>query len=106
MSTDRHPSVRRRSRDALRARDALAAALTRAGIQLPAMDVRTVGSDAQDAPPSGGTGADARATDSADGGPLRPHPYALVHLGVCSAPVAFDLAAVIERGVIAREAER
>ncbi|MFD7836968.1 hypothetical protein [Streptomyces sp. NPDC059761] len=54
------------------ARDALAAALTRAGIQLPAMDVRTPWAD------------EAR--------------YALVHLGICSAPVAHALAAVITRG--------
>jgi hypothetical protein len=59
-----------KSQEALAARDALAAALTAAGIQLPAMDVRT---------------------HAAAG-------YALIHLGVCSAPVARALAAVIARG--------
>ncbi|MER7048867.1 hypothetical protein ABT391_28920 [Streptomyces jumonjinensis] len=55
------------------ARDALASALTLAGIQLPAMDIRTPWPD------------EAR--------------YALVHLGPCSAPVAHALAAVIAKGV-------
>ncbi|MFI1166477.1 hypothetical protein ACH4UM_23470 [Streptomyces sp. NPDC020801] len=67
--------------EATAARDALAAALTRAGIQLPAMDVRTPWPDAHtqdDAP------ASAR--------------HALVHLGACSAPVALALAAVITKG--------
>ncbi|MHC3450905.1 hypothetical protein [Streptomyces prasinus] len=64
-------------REALEARDALAAALTRAGVQLPAMDVRTP-----------------RADDRTAGGA----PYALVHLGVCSAPVALALADVIAKG--------
>ncbi|NLU66724.1 hypothetical protein HCC30_05500 [Streptomyces sp. HNM0574] len=59
-------------REALAARDALAAVLTRAGVQLPAMDVRTPWADE--------TG------------------HALVHLGVCSAPVARALADVIARG--------
>ncbi|MCC5473840.1 hypothetical protein ACFV2N_28060 [Streptomyces sp. NPDC059680] len=71
--------------EATAARDALAAALTQAGIQLPAMDVRTpwgdpLPDDAED------TTAGTRAR------------YALVHLGVCSAPVALDLAAVIAKG--------
>ncbi|MER6110918.1 hypothetical protein [Streptomyces hirsutus] len=64
--------------EALEARDALATALTRAGVQLPAMDVRT-------------PWADDRRTGEA--------PYALVHLGVCSAPVALALADVITKGV-------
>ncbi|MEU6118079.1 hypothetical protein ABZ840_26470 [Streptomyces sp. NPDC047117] len=59
-------------REALEARDALAAALRQAGIQLPAMDIRT---------PWAG---EAR--------------YALVQLGVCSAPVALALADVIRNG--------
>jgi hypothetical protein len=59
------------------ARDALAAALGRAGIQLPAMDVRTPW------------------PDEADGDRAR---YALVHLGVCSAPVALLLAEVVLKG--------
>lgn len=63
--------------EALDARDALAAALTRAGIQLPAMDIRTLWLD----------GREAEA------------PYALVNLGVCSAPVAHALAAVIMNGL-------
>lgn len=60
-------------REAEDARDALGVALRRAGIQLPAMDVRS---------------------------PLRAGcvGYALVTLGDCSAPVALELAAVIERG--------
>ncbi|MFD9240622.1 hypothetical protein ACH4M4_33820 [Streptomyces sp. NPDC017254] len=62
----------RKIKEALDARDALAAALTRAGIQLPAMDVRTPWAD------------ESR--------------YALVHLGLCSAPVAHALAEVITRG--------
>jgi hypothetical protein len=56
--------------EATAARDALAAALTSAGIQLPAMDVRA---------------------HAAAG-------YALIHLGVCSAPVARALADVIAKG--------
>ncbi|MPY61749.1 hypothetical protein FNH08_32770 [Streptomyces spongiae] len=71
--------------EATAARDALAAALTQAGIQLPAMDVRTpwgdlVPDDEEQIP------HDARTR------------HALVHLGVCSAPVALALAAVIARG--------
>lgn len=69
-------------REAVEARDALADALTRAGIQLPAMDVRTPWREA---------------AAEADG-PARAARYALVHLGVCSAPVACELAAVIGRG--------
>ncbi|MGI5348341.1 hypothetical protein ACQEU8_09105 [Streptomyces sp. CA-250714] len=74
-------------REAVAARDALADALTRAGIQLPAMDVRTPWRDAME----GGDGE--HDSDSA-----RAARYALVHLGVCSASVAFALAAVITRG--------
>jgi hypothetical protein len=59
-------------REAREARKALGAALRRAGIQLPALDVR----------PVGGAGAE----------------YGLVCLGVCSAPVARDLASVIRNG--------
>ncbi|NEA40088.1 hypothetical protein [Streptomyces sp. SID11385] len=61
-----------RLREALAARDALASALTAVGIQLPAMDVRR-----------------AWAGEA---------PYALVHLGVCSAPVAHALAEALGRG--------
>ena len=70
--------------EALDARDALASALTQAGIQLPAMDVRTPWADAD---------AD---TDEEWAKETR---YALIHLGVCSAPVAVLLAAVIVRGL-------
>lgn len=62
--------------EALDARDALAAALGEAGIQLPAMDVRTPWADDRE----------------------RDADYALVHLGVCSAPVALLLAEVIRKG--------
>ncbi|MET9534319.1 hypothetical protein ABZY02_27770 [Streptomyces sp. NPDC006649] len=68
--------------EALDARDALAEALTGAGIQLPAMDVRTpwfeAGAEHDEAPTS--------------------TRYALVYLGVCSAPVALALAAVVAKG--------
>ncbi|MFD0339575.1 hypothetical protein ACFVH0_12890 [Streptomyces sp. NPDC127117] len=64
-------------KEALDARDALAAALTRAGVQLPAMDIRTPWVDDRE--------GEAR--------------YALVHLGVCSAPVAHALATVIMNGI-------
>ncbi|MGV9558538.1 hypothetical protein [Streptomyces sp. NPDC003401] len=76
-SHDSHASRVPRTAEALEARDALAAALSRAGIQLPAMDVRTPWADDRE--------AGAR--------------YALVHLGVCSAPVALMLADVIVKGV-------
>ncbi|MFC9746903.1 hypothetical protein [Streptomyces niveus] len=66
--------------EAVEARDALVAALTSAGIQLPAMDVRTPWP----------------VTDDSDAG--RDTRYALIHLGVCSAPVALALAAVIVDG--------
>lgn len=62
--------------EALDARDALAAALTKAGIQLPAMDIRTPWLDVREDEP----------------------PYALVQLGVCAAPVAHALAEVITKG--------
>ncbi|MGA5554613.1 hypothetical protein [Streptomyces lavendulocolor] len=68
-----HPKVQ----EALDARDALAAALTQAGIQLPAMDIRTPWLDDREAEAS----------------------YALVNLGVCSAPVAHALATVIMNGL-------
>ncbi|MGP3987811.1 hypothetical protein [Streptomyces sp. 3N207] len=60
-------------REAGEAREALGSALRRAGIQLPAMDVRPL--------------------LHADGAG-----YALVSLGECSVPVARELAAVIEKG--------
>lgn len=63
----------KRINEAEEARAALGAALRRAGIQLPAMDVRPV-------PRADGAG------------------YALVCLGECSAAVAQELAAVIEKG--------
>jgi hypothetical protein len=63
-------------REATQARDALATALLRAGIQLPAMDLRTV-------------------WEGEDEDKAR---YGLVLLGVCSAPVAHLLAAVITKG--------
>lgn len=64
--------------EALAARDTLAYALSRAGIQLPAMDIRTPWAD------------DRKGEATA--------PYALIHLGVCSAPVALMLADVILKG--------
>ncbi|MEU9188087.1 hypothetical protein AB0D14_26820 [Streptomyces sp. NPDC048484] len=63
--------------EALEARDALASALSRAGIQLPAMDIRTPWADDR--------------KDEAQ--------YALVHLGVCAPPVALLLAGVIMKGI-------
>lgn len=71
------PSAGRKIQEAVTARDALAHALTRAGIQLPAMDIRTPWADEHE--------GEAR--------------YALVHLGVCSAPVALMLADVILKGI-------
>ncbi|MGY5071922.1 hypothetical protein [Streptomyces griseus] len=88
--------------EALDARDALAAALSRAGIQLPAMDVRTPWADAlpEDGTPSPyGDGENANARDQQTperSGEIR---YALVHLGVCSAPVAHALATAITNGL-------
>ncbi|MFI0863950.1 hypothetical protein ACH4RA_27560 [Streptomyces smyrnaeus] len=82
----RTPAGAVKIREAVDARDALARALTRAGIQLPAMDVRTPW---RDAPASDGEDA----PDCA-----RAARYALVHLGVCSSSVAHALAAVIARG--------
>ncbi|NDZ79163.1 hypothetical protein G3I19_11685 [Streptomyces sp. SID10853] len=70
--------------EALEARDALAGALTRAGIQLPAMDVRTPWFEPEPEPEQDETPASTR--------------YALVYLGVCSAPVALALAAVVAKG--------
>ncbi|WP_328379444.1 hypothetical protein OHB13_32290 [Streptomyces sp. NBC_00440] len=69
-------------REALDARDTLAAALTSAGIQLPAMDVRTPWFEPE---------------PEQDDIPTSTR-YALVYLGVCSAPVALALAAVIAKG--------
>ncbi|MFI1562230.1 hypothetical protein ACH4ZX_04055 [Streptomyces sp. NPDC020490] len=66
-----------KTQEAVDARDALAAALSRAGIQLPAMDIRTPWADERE--------GEAR--------------YALVHLGVCSAPVALMLADAIRKGI-------
>ncbi|MEU6488378.1 hypothetical protein [Streptomyces sp. NPDC046887] len=71
------PSSATKIEEATQARDALAEALTRAGIQLPAMDVRTPWAEDRE---------DERR-------------YALVHLGVCSAPVAQVLAEVIANGL-------
>ncbi|MEU2577752.1 hypothetical protein ACIP3B_33995 [Streptomyces anulatus] len=94
--------------EALDARDALATALSRAGIQLPAMDVRTPWADAvgEDGTPSpygddGGSGSGENASDHTQSaaersGEIR---YALVHLGVCSAPVAHALATAITNGL-------
>ncbi|MFD3511648.1 hypothetical protein [Streptomyces sp. NPDC058657] len=79
--TPRNPKIQ----EALHARDALAAALTRAGVQLPAMDIRTYSLGNQ--------------KDDHDGNDSGDIPYALVHLGVCSAPVAHLLADVISRGI-------
>jgi hypothetical protein len=72
--------------EALDARDALASALTQAGIQLPAMDVRTPWADTD-----AGTDTDEKWANETR--------YALINLGVCSAPVAMLLAAVIVRGL-------
>ncbi|MBO8186618.1 hypothetical protein JW592_14280 [Streptomyces sp. DW4-2] len=70
--TERGRSVRK-IREAERAREALRVALRHAGIQLPVMDVRP----------------QMRTDDTG---------YALVRLGDCAAPVARELAAVIEKG--------
>ncbi|MCZ7416025.1 MULTISPECIES: hypothetical protein [unclassified Streptomyces] len=67
---------RAKVQEALTAQYALADALRRAGIQLPAMEIRTPWAD------------------EAEGGAR----YALIHLGVCSAPVAHLLAETIARG--------
>ncbi|MFG3410187.1 hypothetical protein [Streptomyces sp. NPDC048142] len=88
--------------EALDARDALATALSRAGIQLPAMDVRTPWADAvrEDGTPSpygSGENANDREQQATErSGEIR---YALVHLGVCSAPVAHALATAITNGL-------
>ncbi|MCK8676030.1 hypothetical protein M1O15_01090 [Streptomyces lichenis] len=76
-ASDGSPSSAAKIKEAVQARDALADALTRAGIQLPAMDVRTPWAEDRE---------DERR-------------YALVHLGVCSAPVAYALAEVIAKGI-------
>ncbi|WP_406225500.1 hypothetical protein [Streptomyces anulatus] len=90
--------------EALDARDALAAALSRAGIQLPAMDVRTPWADAvrEDGTPSPyGDDSGENTDDHTQSAPERSGEirYALVHLGVCSAPVAHALATVITNGL-------
>jgi hypothetical protein len=72
-----HTSDAPKIQEALDARDALATALSQAGIQLPAMDIRTPWADDRKAEAQ----------------------YALVHLGVCSAPVALMLADVITKGI-------
>ncbi|MGW0564280.1 hypothetical protein ACWDZ4_27670 [Streptomyces sp. NPDC003016] len=77
MTPTPHAPRTPKTQEALEARDALAAALTQAGIQLPAMDIRT-------------PWADDRKADAQ---------YALVHLGVCSAPIAHLLADVITKGL-------
>jgi hypothetical protein len=74
---DNSPPTGPKIQEAVAARDALATALTRAGIQLPSMDIRTPWADERE--------GEAR--------------YALVHLGVCSAPVALVLADVILKGI-------
>ncbi|MFD6434851.1 hypothetical protein [Streptomyces venezuelae] len=72
-----NPNPNPKIEEALEARDALAAALSQAGIQLPAMGIRTPWADDRK--------GEAR--------------YALVHLGVCSAPIALMLADVITEGI-------
>nr|WP_262387040.1 hypothetical protein [Streptomyces sp. TRM49041] len=72
MAMERQPVVTR-FKEVMDARDALAAALRQAGIQLPALDIRATGR-------------------TGDPG------YGLVDLGVCAAPVALALASVIARG--------
>ncbi|MFI6653809.1 hypothetical protein ACIBI8_40210 [Streptomyces sp. NPDC050529] len=79
------PTGTAKIQEAVEARDTLAAALSAAGIQLPAMDIRTPWPE-----PDSGRG------DGREGG--RSQRYALVHLGICSAPVALALAAVVRNG--------
>ncbi|MFD3976661.1 hypothetical protein [Streptomyces cyaneofuscatus] len=93
-------SVAAKVKEAMDARDALATALTGAGIQLPAMDVRTpwadtVREDGEDGESGPDAGPDGKGATSERAGEIR---YALVHLGVCSAPVAHALAAAITNG--------
>ncbi|MFI1333503.1 hypothetical protein ACH4U7_26055 [Streptomyces sp. NPDC020845] len=101
-----HPSARQHKiQEALEARDALAAALTRAGIQLPAMDVRTPWNGDLDES-TDGTGTEpandpehgTQAATNPEAEPRSAARYALVHLGVCSAAVAHALAEVIAKG--------
>ncbi|MGR8007658.1 hypothetical protein [Streptomyces hypolithicus] len=87
------PAGTARIQEAMDARDALATALSRAGIQLPAMDVRTPWADAVHEHEPATTHSESREDDRA--GEIR---YALVHLGVCSAPVAHALATAIMNG--------
>jgi hypothetical protein len=70
--------------EAVEARDTLATALSAAGIQLPALDIRTPWPE-----PNSGAG---------DGDDGRQQRYALIHLGICAAPVALVLADVIRKG--------
>lgn len=74
-------SVTTKVREAVEARDVLADALRRAGIQLPAMDIRG---------PWPGTGLAESGQEATR--------YAFVQLGFCSAPVALALAEVITKG--------
>ncbi|MEU6574161.1 hypothetical protein [Streptomyces sp. NPDC046805] len=84
--------------EATAARDALATALTQAGIQLPSMDVRTPwGDPLPDDPERPTAQGDENAEDDYARTPASAR-YALVHLGVCSAPVALALAAAIAKG--------
>ncbi|MFD8383135.1 hypothetical protein ACFV2X_32285 [Streptomyces sp. NPDC059679] len=102
-----HPSARHKIQEAVQARDALAAALTQAGIQLPAMDVRTPWNGDLDESVDG-TGNEPgnepepgfQAATSAEAEPRSAARYALVHLGVCSAAVAHALAEVIAKGAV------
>jgi hypothetical protein len=87
-----NPNPALKLQEATAARDALAAALTQAGIQLPAMDVRTPWGDLVPDDPEQPARAD---DDTRTPASAR---YALVHLGVCSAPVALALASIITRG--------
>ncbi|MET8181926.1 hypothetical protein [Streptomyces sp. NPDC005336] len=85
------PNPNPKAQEATAARDALATALTQAGIQLPAMDVRTPWNELIP------DNLDQPERSHADTTPTSAR-YALVHLGVCSAPVALALAAVIAKG--------
>ncbi|MCH0542352.1 hypothetical protein I3F58_22925 [Streptomyces sp. MUM 203J] len=75
MNTERVTSSPRyaKFKEVMDARLALASALRKAGIQLPALDIRVTG----------------RADDPG---------YGVVELGICAAPVAQQLAEVITRG--------
>ncbi|MFC8898954.1 hypothetical protein [Streptomyces cinereoruber] len=75
--TPREPSTTPKIREALDARDALAAAPSRAGVQLPAINIRSPWPDEREGEAS----------------------YALVHLEICSAPVAHAIATAIVNGL-------